>query len=42
MDSGYYTTRTSAEEQAAKKILLRENWPLQCNDYESQLYYCTA
>ena len=27
MDSGYCTTQTSAEEQAAKKILLQENWP---------------
>ena len=31
MDSGYYTTRISAEEQAAKKILTQENWPLQYN-----------
>lgn len=26
VDSGYYTTRMSAEEQAAKKILSLENW----------------
>lgn len=26
VDSGYYTTRASAEEQAAKKVLSHENW----------------